>query len=149
MGIIFKPFCTTWSLEESPKQIKIRQKSPGICRSGALSLLHPRYSRRQAARYSWNCCLLAMTNIYRANSSMATTLNQEAVLIIFFPTDFTAMLLFWDLMFMPGSPEGGGGCTGKGPRAGTQTHCPNKYLVTPGLRLQNETWAVTMRHLRL
>lgn len=58
------------------------------------------------------------------------------------------MLIFWDQVFMPGSPQGGGGAGKGGPRAGTPMEHPDKYWVTPGLRPQNETWAMTMRHLR-
>lgn len=61
----------------------LREKSHSICRSRALSLLQPA-CQVGGIWHSWNRRLLAVTDIYSTNKSIAATLHQQAVLFYFF-----------------------------------------------------------------
>lgn len=65
----------------------LRQKSHSICRSRALSLLQ-RACQVGGIWHSWNRRLLAVTDIYSTNNSIAATLHQQAVLFYFFSCRF-------------------------------------------------------------
>lgn len=146
-GWFFKPFCTPWSLEESPKQIMMRQKSPSLCWSKVLSLLQPSAAEgeRHASQiapvwHSWNCCLLPGTDIHRANDSVATTLNQPAISMLFYRSHSCAPLLGLDVYarlswrWEERRGEGAPGLLCTLPR-------PTTYQVAPGLCLHSAAWA--------
>lgn len=149
-GKFLKSFCTSWSLEGSPKQLMIRQKSCSLCWSSVRSLLHPsaadgerRTGQIAPVWHSWICCLfLALTDIHSANSSMATTLNQ--LLYQQLSTDLTALLSSGARCQCQSVLKARGGMRGRGRRADAHA----SRTEWPRVSASREQPGQPLRHLR-